>query len=509
MELSKQLIIEKKSPTGFNAPDTFIFNLPEKVLQFGTGVLLRGLPDYYIDKANKQNVFNGRVVVVKSTGSNVDAFAKQNGLFTHCIKGIVDGEKTEKFIINAAISRVLSANENWYEIMQYAASPEMQVVISNTTEVGIELKTDDDIFAAPPHSFPAKLLAFLYRRFKVFNGNAESGMVIIPTELIVDNGERLKDIVLQLATINHLEDTFLKWLNEANDFCNSLVDRIVPGALKKQEQEIFEQHAGYSDALTIMSEPYSLWAIETASEKTKSILSFQQTDETVIITADIDKYRELKLRLLNATHTFCCALAFMSGFNLVNEAMRDISFNSFIKKLMKDEIAPCITGGNIGTDDAIAFANQVIDRFSNPFIEHRWLSISLNYSAKIKSRCVPLICSYAEKNKQAPTCMAAGIAAFILFMKPVKQSDGIFFTEADNIQYKLDDNNASLFYNTWMDTQDENIVKKILGNESLWGKDLSSITGFAASVEYFFQQFKQNGFRNVIAGLFSDGNSNN
>lgn len=502
MKLNKRLIFEEAFPFHFSAPNASIFNLPEKVLQFGTGVLLRGLPDYYIDKANKQNVFNGRVVVVKSTGSNVNAFAQQDNLYTQCIKGVVNGEKSEAYNINASISKVLSAGDSWNEILQYAASPDMQVIISNTTEIGIELKADDDIFALPPQTFPAKLLAFLYKRFQIFNGSSMSGMIIIPTELIVENGNRLKEIVLQLAAINLLDNSFIQWLQHCNDFCNSLVDRIVPGALKKPEQEFFEQQAGYTDALSIMSEPYSLWAIETTSQKTKSILSFHQTDETVIITADIDKYRELKLRLLNATHTFCCALAYLSGFNLVNEAMQDNVFNHYINQLMKEEIVPCITGEKITTSEAMSFASQVIDRFSNPFIEHRWLSISLNYSAKIKMRCEPLICSYAEKNNTVPKCMSAGIAAFILFMKPIQLSEGVFYAEANNSKYKLDDNNAAIFNEVWIHTPIKNIVHKILSNEILWGNDLSSIPDFAASVEYFFQQFRENDFKNVIAGSF-------
>jgi tagaturonate reductase len=285
-------------------PGAHLFELPEKVLQFGTGVLLRGLPDFYIDKANKQNVFNGRIVVVKSTGSDVDEFAKQDGLYTQCIEGVIDGNEVKEYVVNASISKVLSAKTDWNEIMRYAESADIQIIISNTTEVGIILKADDDIYAESPESFPAKLLAFLHHRFQHFNGSEESGMVMVPTELIVNNGTQLKDILVELATINKLDKKFIEWLTTANDFCNSLVDRIIPGSLKKQTQKKFEATAGYEDDLTIMSEPYSLWAIESSSKKTRDILSFYKADKSVIIAPDINKYRELKLRLLNGTHTF-------------------------------------------------------------------------------------------------------------------------------------------------------------------------------------------------------------
>src|ERR1700754_3428169 len=164
-------------------PDESIFDLPEKVLQFGTGVLLRDLPDYFIDKANRQDIFNGRVVVVKST-SNGDssAFDKQDGLYTLCVRGIENGEKIEENIINTSISRVLSANHEWSEILKCAHNPHMQIIISNTTEVGIQL-VNDDVHRHPPTSFPGKLLAFLYERYQAFAGSQQSGMVIVPTEL--------------------------------------------------------------------------------------------------------------------------------------------------------------------------------------------------------------------------------------------------------------------------------------------------------------------------------------
>ena len=213
-----------------NLPNESVFSLPEKVLQFGTGVLLRGLCDYFIDKANKQGVFNGRIVVVKSTDKgDADAFNEQDGLFTHAVKGIENGQPIEEYILNASISRTLSARSQWHEILHCAKNPEMQIVISNTTEIGIALLENDKITNNPPASFPVKLLAFLHERWKEFKGSASSGMVIVPTELVVGNGDLLRDIVLKQAQNNSLEPEFIDWLKKHNNVCNSLVDRIVPG----------------------------------------------------------------------------------------------------------------------------------------------------------------------------------------------------------------------------------------------------------------------------------------
>ena len=251
-----------------------MFELPEKVLQFGTGGLLRGLPDYFIDKANQQGIFNGRIVVVKSTDTGgTDAFKEQDGLYTLCVRGIDKGEKAEENRICSAISRVLSAKQQWDEILKCAHNPQLQIIISNTTEVGITL-VEEDIRQRPPASFPAKLLAFLYERYNACGGKADGGMVIIPTELIVGNGDQLFSIVSKLAAYNKLEPAFMEWMKANNGFCNSLVDRIVPGKPEEEFQLQIAAQLGYIDNLLTIAEPYSLWAIE-GDESIKKILSQQ------------------------------------------------------------------------------------------------------------------------------------------------------------------------------------------------------------------------------------------
>lgn len=402
-----------------------LFALPEKVLQFGTGVLLRGLPDYFIDKANKQGLFNGRIVVVKSTDQGAtDGYGVQDGLYTILEKGIENGSPIERTTINATISRVVSAKTEWQAVLDCAANPDIQIIISNTTEIGITLVASDTT-ASFPESFPGKLLHFLMERYRVFNGSTESGLVIIPTELISDNGIKLKKIVIELAQLKGLDDTFIDWVYHANDFCSSLVDCIVPGKLPTNEQTQFEQKVGYQDSLAIMSEPYRLWAIETASKKTASILSFAGADARVILAPSINKYKEIKLRLLNATHSLCCGVAHLSGFVTVRDALKDSTFSSFISVMLLEEIVPLVADGDISLEEANAFALQVIDRFSNQSIEHLWLNISVQYTSKMQMRVVPLVDKYVKQHGKAPMLISFGFAAFLLFMKSKNDSDAL------------------------------------------------------------------------------------
>ncbi|CAG5012738.1 Altronate oxidoreductase [Dyadobacter sp. CECT 9275] len=468
-----------------------LLSMPEKIIQFGTGVLLRGLPDYFVNKANQQGIFNGRIVVVKSTsGGGTDAFQEQSSLFSHTIRGIENGEQIDQTIINSAISRTLSASKDWAQILECAANPAMQIVFSNTTEVGIQL-TNDDIFANPPLSFPGKLTAFLYRRYQTFNGSQDSGMVIVPTELIIGNGEKLKEIVLEQALRHQLDKAFLRWVEESNYFCNSLVDRIVPGKPDQETIETLSEKNGFQDGLLIVSEVYRLWAIEASSEKVKQILSFAEADSGVVIAPNIDLFRELKLRLLNGTHTLASGLCYLSGLTTVRESMENAATSAFIRDLMLEELAPAIPY-QLPLQQAQDFGNQVLDRFRNPFIRHQLIDITVQYTAKMKMRNIPTLLNHYRKTDTVPVLFAKGFAAFLQFMKVVSQKDGIFYGERDGQLYPVKCDSAEYFYKIWKDSSSpESVADKVLADQALWGTDLSRLEGFANAVKENLAAFKQ------------------
>ncbi|PWJ56995.1 tagaturonate reductase [Dyadobacter jejuensis] len=457
--------------------------LPEKIIQFGTGVLLRGLPDYFVNKANQQGVFNGRVVVVKSTsGGGTDAFLDQSSIFSHTIRGIDNGKEVDHTLINTAISRTLNAHQDWEEILQCASNPSMQIVLSNTTEVGIQF-ADDDLKASPPVSFPGKLTAFLLARYEAFDGSEESGMVIVPTELIIGNGDKLKAIVLQQATTHQLDKGFIRWIEESNHFCNSLVDRIVPGKPDAATIEELAEKNGYDDQLLIVSEVYSLWAIQAQSPVVAEVLSFAQTDPGVVIAADIDLFRELKLRLLNGTHTLASGWCYLNGQNTVRECMESEEASSFISEVMLQELSPAIPFP-VEQSVALEFGNQVLDRFRNPFIRHKLIDITVQYTAKMKMRNVPTLLNHYRKSSEVPQRIASGFAAFLQFMKPVKEQDGQYFGERNGEQYPIRCDAAAYFNQKWEAAQSaESLVEAVLSDEGLWGTDLTTLPGFADSVK--------------------------
>jgi tagaturonate reductase len=321
-------------------------------------------------------------------------------------------------------------------------------------------------------------------------------MIIIPTELLPGNADKLKNILLQLAVYNKLEENFTSWLQTANHFCNSLVDRIVPGKIAITENEY-----GYSDELAIMSEVYRLWAIETANEKVVQALSFAQADGGVVLAPDIYKFRELKLRLLNGPHTLCCGLAILAGFTTVKQAMADEGFKNYLTRLMLEEVAPAITDEQISFEEAKAFALKVMDRFSNPYIEHKWLSISLQYSSKMLMRNIPILQKYYAKHNTAPHLMALGFAAYILFMKSEQKDNNVFTGTTNNFVYAINDDKAAILYSHWQQKNIKTVVQNMLADETLWSTDLNQFPGFSDAVLAYLETMMNTGAKKLIETL--------
>jgi tagaturonate reductase len=301
----------------------------------------------------------------------------------------------------------------------------------------------------------------------------------VPTELIVDNATKLKSILLKLAKCNNLPLSFINWLQTCNRFCNSLVDCIVPGKPDAQQLTKTLEELGYEDDLLVMSEVYRLWAI-SGDEKVKEKLSFAQADSGVVITPDINLHRELKLRLLNGTHTLSCGLAFLAGFENVKSAMDDEAMEGFIANLMRTELALAIPY-QVTKEQTEDFALKVLNRFRNPHIDHQWLSITANYSSKLRMRVL-----YTKLFKTVPELMAIGFAAYIRFMKPSRNENDKYFGEINSQDYLINDTKAEHLSNLWAKHADD-IVTAVLSDTVLWGNDLSALPGFSKAVANYLK----------------------
>ncbi len=322
-------------------------------------------------------------------------------------------------------------------------------------------------------------------------------MVIVPCELIVDNGKKLKEIVLELSRRNGLEPAFIEWVEGHNTFCNSLVDRIVPGKPDEAEMAKMTDLLGYTDELLAVSEVYRLWAIE-GGEKVKRVLSFEKADEGMFIQSDITPYRERKLRLLNGTHTISVGLGYLCGLQTVGDCMKDPAMSQFIYNVVHQEIVPAVP---VDEESARTFADEVLDRFRNPFVVHPLINITLQYTSKMKMRNVQTFLNYYQKYGTAPAYLSLGFAAYLLFMKAVKAENGNYFGELNGQLYPIKDEQAGYFYEQWQALKDndyQSFTATILANKQLWDTDLNQLPDFTRTISQYLENLMRHGAVHTI-----------
>ncbi len=496
--LSREILLESLDhhQVIIDLPSEEQLTYPEKVLQFGTGALLRGLIDFVIHQANKEGLFKGRVVLVQSTGSSrANTINTQDGLFTQRTEGFQSKEEVKELLVNAAISRAISAKDHWDEVLECATNPDMNIIISNTTEIGLAYR-EEDIFANPPASFPAKLTSWLFKRFDHFNGSAEKGMMILPCELILDNGDKLREVILAHIAHHQLGGAFQEWITHHCHFCNTLVDRIVTGRPDDEKLAQLWNEMGFKDEMLTVNEVYRLWAIEGKASLAEKI-SFIKADPGVVLSEDISPYRERKLRILNGSHTISVALAFLMEIETIYDAMNHPLMSEFIRRVVHEEIVPTLP---VDRDSAVNFANEVLDRFRNPFLHHKVLSITLQYTTKMNARNVPTFVRYVEQQGSFPPLMTLGLAAYLHFLAPVKEEEGRFTGEWQGKAYPINDDKANYFYQLKHYGNEEASIRiqTILSNEAFWQPNFATIPGLIEAVTTHIKDFNEKGVSETL-----------
>lgn len=454
--LNKEIINKKKRPI--------------KVLQIGEGNFLRAFVDWFLQQANDKGVICTNVAVVQPReGGRVKEIEKQDGLYTVLLQGLKNGKVIKQTQVIDVLDDFINPYTNYQKYLSYASSEDLRFIISNTTEAGIVLDRKDKDFKNCPKSYPGKLLILLYKRYLHFNGDINKGLIILPCELIVKNGEQLKRVLNELAVMWKLEPKFIEWLNKANTFCNTLVDRIVPG-YPKEEIESLTSELGYIDTSIVKGEIFHLWVIE-ADSKVQKEFPLNEAGLNVLFVNDLMPYEERKVRILNGAHTCMVPVAYLYGIDTVREAIENEIVGKYVKNTVFNEIIPTLS---LPKDELLQFAEDVLERFKNPFIRHELISISLNSTTKYKTRVLPSVLAYIKQNKQLPKNLLFSLASLIVFFKGNRNGEKI----------PLNDNKEFLkLYKRLWETYDgtlqsiKNIVKKILSLEYHWGMDLNKIEG--------------------------------
>ena len=464
---------------------------PIRVLQFGEGNFLRAFVDYMIDIANEKTDFNGGIVLVKPIPfGSLEQFRKQDCRYTVLLRGIRDGQRYEETRLVTSVQDVVDTGEDYARYMDYAKLDTLRFVVSNTTEAGIVLDETDSFDACPPKTFPGKLCKFLYERAVHFDYAQDKGLVMLPVELIDDNGIMLRKCVKALAKLWKLGDRFEKWLDEACVFTSTLVDRIVTGYPREEAAAICEK-LGYEDQLLDTAEPFGLWVIESKKDISKA-LPLPDCGLPVIFTDNQKPYKQRKVRILNGAHTSFVPMAFLCGHDDVLSAMRDPAIARFMQDTIHGEVIPTLT---LPKDDLLAFANAVSERFGNPYIKHLLLSICLNSVSKWRARCLPSLEGYVAANGKLPEHLAFSLAALMaLYHGGTLQPDGTLECRRNGKPYTLQDEARVLrFFAEHADTPAPELTHLFLSDQANFGRDLTGIPGLEAYVAEALEDILTNG----------------
>ena len=464
---------------------------PIKVLQIGEGNFLRAFVDWIIQQMNKQLSFQAGVAVVQPLPQGmVETLSEQEGLYTLILKGLQEGNELTYSEIITCIEACINPFTHPEAFLAQAHNPDLEFIVSNTTEAGITYQQSDTYADYLSGTFPAKMTRFLHERFQHFGGSENSGCIFLPCELINYNGDKLKECLLQYAQIWNLEPTFTTWIDQANIFCNTLVDRIVPGYPGNRIGEI-QADLGFEDKLVSEGELFHLWVIE-GTEEVQNRFPADKAGLNVLFTKDMQPYRTRKVRILNGAHTSMVPVAYLSGLESVRESVEHPLIGSFLQKVLFEEIIPTL---DLPSSELESFAKDVLDRFRNPFIHHRLISISLNSVSKFKTRCLPSLLTYVDRKNELPAYLCYSLACLMKFYKGKRGEEVIELRDSPEV--------IEFFKKHWALVESGEIsldewVHQCLSHTAFWGTDLSSISGLSSQILEYIELIQQKG---VLGGV--------
>ncbi|MDQ8023498.1 MAG: tagaturonate reductase [Moraxellaceae bacterium] len=478
---------------------------PVGILQIGDGNFLRAFADWMIDVTNGQGLFNGRVTIAQPLDRGLaDKLRAQDGLYTVLLRGLQGGKVVESRRIVSCVDDALNPYADWAAMLAKAADPATRFVISNTTEAGIAYVEEALDEARCPQGFPAKVAALLLHRFKTLGGSAATGLVFLPCELIEANGSNLRQIVLKHAQDWKLPTEFVAWVQEHNHFCNTLVDRIVPGFPAGEADAQFAEQ-GYDDPLMVAAEPFHLWVIEGPSALAEEF-PLHKAGLDVIWTDDLQPYRTRKVRVLNGAHTASALAAYLASLDTVLEMTSDAEVSAYLQKLMFDEIVPCL---DLPDAERMGYARTIMERFANPHIRHELISISLNSVSKWQVRVLPTVKDHVREHGQAPAALAFSLAALLAFYRGRFDERGDYVGARGDKSYVIRDNPDVLgvwaeAWRSWEQDQDTAaLVGRVLGDVRLWGEDLKAVPGLADKVAQPLETILREGMRPALRALLA------
>lgn len=463
---------------------------PIKIMQFGEGNFLRAFIEWIIQNLNDKGAINSSVAVVQPMPfGRIKELSEQDGLYTLRLEGIDKGKTVKSSQVIDVIGDCINPFTDYELFLSYAKSQDLQVIISNTTEAGIAVDPTDTDFSQCPKSYPGKLLALLKARYDYFDGDMTKGLAIVPCELIDNNGDELYRCLTELAEINHMDKKFIEWMQKANHFTSTLVDRIVPGYPRNEIEQI-QKETGYIDNNVVKGEIFHLWVLRKEPVVQK-YLPADSTGLNVIFADDIKPYKQRKVKILNGSHTAMVPVAYLCGIDTVGEAVNDPVIGKYVHDFIFDEVNPTIA---LPQNEMIDFANSVIERYKNPFIRHELMSIALNSTTKFRTRLLPTLEDYIRIKGALPKHLLFSFAAIVEFHKGVRGEE--------KIALKDDPHYLEHWAKLWAEFDGDytKLAKAALSWTEAWEVDMNTLhPDITATVAEYLEDMDKNGMKSAVA----------
>lgn len=467
----------------------------ERILQFGEGNFLRAFVCWMVNRMNATTGFNGSIVVTNNTPrGGVDALRAQDC----CYHVLTQGRQGEQIIDTTekidCISRAINPYTETADFMALADSPTLRFVVSNTTEAGLStLQKGQEPFT----NFPYRLTRLLYRRFQTFGGAQDKGWIILPCELLFGNGQVLRACIDHCMELMREElgadyEPFSQWVHTCNPICTTLVDRIVPGFPHQTAEAVFER-IGRTDKLLVQGEVFHLWVIEVPEEMDidalKKEFPAEEAGLNVLFVRDEKPYHQRKVTLLNGPHTVLSPVSWLAGLDLVRHACQHPVVGAYIQRVKKEELLETL---DLPREELLQFADDVLDRFNNPYVDHPVTSIMLNSFAKYASRNLPGLKCFMHRKGTLPQGLVLGLAAILVSYSGYQRADGMTFTPKDDTRI------LELVAALWQTGDPDQVAQGILADQTLWGEDLNLIPGLTQLLAQDMRSILENGMLETL-----------
>ena len=461
---------------------------PERVIQFGEGNFLRAFVDWIISQINERTDFNGSVVVVQPIEKGlVDMLNSQDGLYHVNLQGMEKGQTVNSYRLIDVVSRAINPYRDFDDYEKLAELPDVRFVVSNTTEAGIAFDASCRLSDRPASSYPGKLTQLLYHRFRYFNGDPHKGLIIMPCELIFQNGHVLKKTIEQYIDLWNLGDEFRTWFETACRVYATLVDRIVPGFPKKEIDEI-QRKLQYQDRMVVQGEAFHLWVIE-APEELEQEFPAGKAGLNVLFVPSEAPYHARKVTLLNGPHTVLAPVAFLSGIDIVRDACQHPVVGAYVRRVMFDELMETL---DLPRPELMQFAEDVLERFNNPFVDHQVTSIMLNSFSKFATRDLPGLKVYLQRKGRLPEGIVMGLAAILTYYKGGVRADGVAYSPNDLPEI------ISFMQELWAAGDIRKLAEQVLAADWIWHENLNEIPQLTDRLVYYLQAIRQDGMLSVV-----------